>query len=632
MCLGRKDDVQLKKLQYGIPYIATIPEQSNIMSIIDKNNENWSWFLNYFIQIMINKNTKYSLDLNFCYGDNYSLLKNIPILDKYFLPRDIVDMKWNICAFIKEAINAGYFVYLSVDEYEIEAYSLYNTKHYNHDLMIVGYNDEKFDIADFFKSQYSVKQCTSKQLEAGYSGYDVKRGNSGFPDIYLLKIKENYTYTFNIDFAKILINEYLEGINSNIHFHPIVNAAILNEDLYAFGINVYSVLKEYIENIEGEKIKIRSFHILCEHKKIILELLNYLGERNYLKNFDSNIGKMEKILYDVIILRNMALKYNVTKKIEIIQRMIAKIDDIRKCETNLFVALRVDICCYPQNFVCENEMCKSVSKNVNYKGEWKKTLNLTMYSNHEDASASYIFKGDVVSIFINASNISRSYNIICDGVIKKYVLNSGEERLSVKFGWYGYHVVIICSTNLNDIELVGIECSTEKRDNVNNYNSCEYIEIDSFTKGNWKIKYGKKGYDIYSYKSKLSSNIKIVYAGFTDKVWNISETNDNGQVLKCDNMNKIAACKYFAETALVDVVIAGDIVHDLTFYVMDCYAFDRCIKIDAVDADSLETVDERIVSIINSGVYVKYRMKGHFIFRFHNLGQAIGVISALFID
>ena len=621
----------MKKLQNNTPYVSTIPEQSNIMSIIHKDNRNWNWFINYFIQLVISKDTEYSLSLNFCYGDNYSLLKTIPILDKYCLPRNMVEMQKNIGEFIRNAIDLGYFVYFSVDEYEIEYYELYQKKHANHDLMVVGYNEDTFYIADFFDTRYSVKNCAVEQMEAGFNNYDEKRDNSGFPEVYLMKAKDNYTYTFNIEFVKILIAEYLGGINSNVHFHPIKDPAILNQDLYVFGMNIYSVLGKYIKNLKDKKVQIRSFHILYEHKRIILELINYLCENNYLRNGDIHIAEMEKILKDTLTLRNCALKYNIASHQRLLQKMLSIIDDIFRGELNLFKALYDDIGTMPKIFINENIVIDSLGKSIVYKGKWEKTLENTMHSSDVTASAGYLFKGNMLIISIKPEKKVRRIQVSCDNIVKEYVLSVNKDKLVLNDIQYGYHYVVINNTDTCDIELLEIECRTEECEASDVYNSCRYDEIDFITKGNWESNYGKGGYDIYNYKKVLYSYTKLVYSGFTDKVWKISDENDKGQVLLCEN-NRIAACKFFGDKASIDVVIAGRETHTLALYIMDCYNFERNVCITVIDSDSLEVLDVRTVNVINMGIYVKYIIKGHLTFELHNCGKAIGVVSAVFID
>lgn len=86
----------MKKLPLKIPYISTIPEHSNIMAVIGRGSPNWLWFLNYFIQLRINKDVRNKLCLNFCYGHNYKLVEDIPILETYSLPRDILRVCGNV--------------------------------------------------------------------------------------------------------------------------------------------------------------------------------------------------------------------------------------------------------------------------------------------------------------------------------------------------------------------------------------------------------------------------------------------------------------------------------------------------------------------------------------------------------
>lgn len=620
----------MKHLLYNTPYISTIPEHTNMMSIIGKDSNNWSWFLNYFIQLMINKNTEYSLSLNFCYGDNYKLIRNSPIIDSYCIPRDIVEAQGTIGTFIKMAINTGYFVYFSVDVNEISAYD-WGEEHINHDLMVVGYEDDVFDIADFFDYKYSVKKCTLEQLETGYNNYDISRGNSGFPEIYLLKENKNYTYTFHVDFAKVLIHEYLEGINSANHFHPIKNATMLDEDLFTFGINIYTVLKEYVRNIKGGHLKIRSFHILSEHKRMMVELLSYLCDRDCLLNGDYHISEMESIAQGTELLKNMVLKYNITNNSQQIPAMVAKIETIALRERKLFEALQHDICVTPKICLCENVVSNCFSRNIKYSGTWEKTSEHVMRPMDNDATASYMFKGNTVIISVKPENKARKLRVLCDEVTQDYILDSDEDKLVIGNLAYGYHYIIIYNADMDGVELSGIECKTENREKYS-CNICEFDKIDFATKGKWMLGYGKYAYEIFGYRSKMAGNIKLVYSGFSNKEWNLSDKNDKGQALECENNSKIAACKFFGEKAYIDVVVAGNKTRTLAFYIMDCYDFNRTMKISVINAESKELIDERTIDVINSGIYVRYSIKGHYIFEFRNIGKAIGVVSAVFVD
>ncbi len=549
---------------------------------------------------MINRNTKYSLDLNFCTGDNYHLLKTIPILKEYSIPRNIIALSYSIDGFIKKAIDLEYFVYFSVDVYEIEAYTgWYHNIHMNHDLMVIGYDENEFYIADFFGMKYSVKKCLIEQLIAGYTGFDEKRGNSGFADIYLLQTDKDYIHTFDVKFAKLLIKEYYEGVNSNIHFRPVRNSIILNEELYAFGMDIYPVLKEYIRNAKGCELRIRSFHILYEHKKMILYLLEYLTDINLLENSDVHISRAEIILDIAKLIRNMVIKYNLKNETELMGEIITMIEKIEKCETELLERLVNDIRDVPRNYICENVRSSCSGRSITYIGEWLRDKDGTMYSNSEKSSLGYIFKGTEVEVSLRSTDYRRKVNIVCDGKEIEYCLEPQTNNIIVKNLKYGYHYLTVYNNN-RDIKVLDIECKTNDMCITPGYTICEYKGIDLATEGHWKCRYGTNGYDIYGYKQKLKYYSKLVYVGFSDKIWNLSEENDKGQALETDEKGKIAACRFFGKEASIDIIMAGEQQKKISFYIMDCYGFERKMKIRVVDADNDNMLDERTVGVISA--------------------------------
>ena len=163
------------KLPFELPYISTIPEHSNIMAMIGHNSANWLWFLNYFIQLRIDKDTRSKLCLNFCYGDNYKLVKDMPFLETHNLPRKLLNTYDGFASFVKKAVDMEYYVYVSIDRYEIPAYEEYHKEHKNHDVLIYGYDEAGYDIADFFRENYEASRCSAEELEQGYKGFEPGR-------------------------------------------------------------------------------------------------------------------------------------------------------------------------------------------------------------------------------------------------------------------------------------------------------------------------------------------------------------------------------------------------------------------------------------------------------------------------
>ena len=195
--------------------------------------------------------------------------------------------------------------------------------------------------------------------------------------------------------------------------------------------------------------------------------------------------------------------------------------------------------------------------------------------------------------------------VLCDGREEEQELVAEKSNVITINLQYGYHYVNICNVSACNIELLWIECRTVEDGDFNEYNFCKFIGKDTVTNGDWKLRYGTSGYDIYGYKREIAHYIKLIYCDFIDRTWVMPDEYDMGQALNCENGKKVVACKCFGDKASIDIVIAGKDTHTLTFYIMDCYNFDRVIKISAIDADSLEVLDMQTVNVIRRGIYVK---------------------------
>ena len=477
---------------------------------------------------------------------------------------------------------------------------------------------------------YCLKKCSFDQLEQGCSGFHSKRDNAGFPEIILLKAKKEYVYTFQIGIVKMLLKEYLEGTNSNIHYLPVKEASLLDADSYAFGLHIYPVLKEYLLNIQEGEIQLRSFHILYEHKRMLAELLNYLCDEQCLRNSDINMDKMSLIVQNTKMLRNLAIKYNMGGQRNCISSMLLHIDSIMEQERALLETLLTDIIDAPSNQLCENVKSSYNSRNIFYSGGWEPQKNQSFRSCNPGDTVCYLFRGNQVIFHVIPQNKDRYIGLNCDGEEEKHRIPAEKGSIIISKLVNGYHYVVIKNIEPCTLELVSIECYTTDVYYERNY--CKYDGKDTLTKGDWKSKYGSSGYDIASYEKKFPFYMKAVYSNFADKVWKLSEKTDYGQALAVESGKKIAACKSFEKEALIDVIIAGNNVQKISLYIMDCYSFDREISITIVDADSREVLDTQNIHVRNEGIYVSYKCKGHLFIKLQNCGKALGVISAIFVD
>lgn len=602
------------KLPFELPYISTIPEHSNIMAIIGHNSVNWLWFLNYFIQLRINKDTRSKLCLNFCYGDNYKLVKDMPFLETHSMPRKLLNTYDGFTSFVKRAVDMEYYVYVSIDRYEISSYEEYHKKHKNHDILIYGYDETGYDIADFFKENYEASRCSAKELDQGYGGFDSGRDNFGFEEVILLKEDKGYKHVMYLPMVRTLVNEYMKGVNSDIHFMPIRNTDFL-KDTQAYGIKIYGPMREYFMSHEGKEAQIVSMHMLYEHKRMMFALLDYLSDNNYLLHCDENMRQIKEIKNTALILRNLYLKYMITCKSEIMWSVVEKLNELEQKERGLFAALASDICDVPQNQAHDNIRSQGTSKHIKRKG----------------SSLYYLFRGNEFRAYFKIKGESdKKVVVICDGDRVACCAEAEDESIILSNLEYGYHYIVLENCTNERIGVEYLECRTLGEQVMRN--QCIFEEADTRTKGKWMACYGREGYEIYGWKDTLPVYIQLVYGGFEDKKWKMPDKHNRGQALCCEDGKEIAACKYFRESAFVDIIAAGKEPSIVSFYIMDCYYFQRHMEIGAYDADTQELLEAREVQVIEDGVYFSYRIKGHIVFRFRNLGREFGCVSGVFID
>ena len=264
-----------KALPVTYPIVTSYPTYANIFSIFSDNEEDLIWFYAQYFQLAMSKNDGSILDFGINSSINYYIMKICPLLDFHAIGSSLIDKNSkSIIDFIVSAIDEGYYLHMNVDTYEIPAYTRnYKKRHFGHDLMLYGYdkNTKTFNIADFFDGKYEFKTATFDE---------IYKGHVNFPDYNhrAVLLKKTHITQTNLDIAKIknIINDYLSSANAMRY---------MDYDFYfadfLYGVEVYNLLKE---RIESGCVNITDFHLLYDHKTILLGLVNQLHKESHLKN------------------------------------------------------------------------------------------------------------------------------------------------------------------------------------------------------------------------------------------------------------------------------------------------------------------------------------------------------------
>ena len=291
-----------------------------------------AWILSNYIQLEYYANINI---LNFLIYPISGFCNLCPLLDYVGLDLEFIyKSNINIIDFIKNSISLGYYVMTYTDEFYIPDRISYERKiHFRHEIMIYGYDSEKsiFNVMGFNKNRKYCPSCVSfSQFETSFL-HSIDKTN----DFILFKAKDNKSYNpsyeFDVENVKNLLSDYLLSKNTSANFRSIGKP---NNSIC--GISVYEQLIKYyqdiLQNDSNVTCDIKHFHLLYEHKKVMVSRLEYLMENNYIDTKNGLINEFRNLENEALNKRNIIMKYNATKNKVLINTVIDSLHKIRDSE------------------------------------------------------------------------------------------------------------------------------------------------------------------------------------------------------------------------------------------------------------------------------------------------------------
>ena len=251
-------------------------------NMLDMCYPKYNWYTyddcDFFIEALVIKHNPYNIDTE----DPYRHLVNL----------------------ILKKLKEGFFVKGHYDEFYISCKSAYKQRHYVHDYLLCGYNEEgRYFIglgytATGFYEYYHVSfeemyqsLIWSSENELVNPGHDLVRYE-------FLKVKPNRSYITDISLIK---NELFNFLNPQ---H-------MNTDKFLYGVDAY---RFYIEHME-EELDLRCVRVLMEHKKIMRSRLEHLRDKMQIGVGDF-IASYKAIEREAEIQFNLAMKYTLTEDVD----------------------------------------------------------------------------------------------------------------------------------------------------------------------------------------------------------------------------------------------------------------------------------------------------------------------------
>lgn len=338
-----------KKLHICESPIKVYSNYAYILSVLFNNADAKNWFYSNFIQVKYIRDTKdkQMFIFNYSMGNLTKYFYNIPYLEVRSLKRSfLLEICSNIIETLCMAIEEGYYIMTVVDEYYLPTRPDYNIKHNLHIILINGFDKEK----EYFYSMgfnRDIYEESILKFEDVFKAISSNEGNNeyvrdDFCMLYKLQekdkieyLQENYNYfpyELNLKLIKRSLQEYIESVCSDEHFSAFYGVPQNSE----YGIMYYVAMIEYIDKYisgqyEGE-VYVVAFHGMMEHKLVMLQRLKYLQDKGYICEIEDVVDMYEKIAAKAKIIRNLILKYNITKKIDSLKNVKMHLNDMYTIE------------------------------------------------------------------------------------------------------------------------------------------------------------------------------------------------------------------------------------------------------------------------------------------------------------
>jgi hypothetical protein len=271
------------------------------LAIIGTEARSRDWILSNYIHLAYNEAPDSPIAFCFYFYD-YAISPWLEVVraDRSWLGSTGV----NPVKFCRDAVDAGYYVYLNLDDYYVPSRPGFGVRSGSHDILLCGLNDEEQTFSTFaFTKEDVIRRSTIsfEQLKLGYHSLDVVTNHCH--QVYLYQLKPDTSYDFNFRLVRQSFEDYLNGANVSIPFE-MFQAAWTRR----YGIDCYRPLQRYLADyVDGkDDYNIHSLHVLWEHKRLMRLRLERMAELlgDDLAPLVSDCKAMEKLAFT---LRNRML-------------------------------------------------------------------------------------------------------------------------------------------------------------------------------------------------------------------------------------------------------------------------------------------------------------------------------------
>lgn len=312
------------------PIYSTYQFQSPATAIIENNPSIKNWILSNVMLLSCNRKFLSGLTTPYVNIVKSSWIDN-PHLDLQWM--SMIYLNGHVNSVIKILLNHDFYVYYrGVDDFYMEGKSYYKERHFNHDGLICGYDQENktYCIYAYDKNWiYKKIWIPQSSFEKGRQAMFRKKA---YGIICGVRPKKE-PVEFSASTALENIKEYLD---SNMEKYP------ENADGDVYGIVVHEYIAKYLDklldnSIPYEKMDWRVFRLIWEHKKAMLERITLI-EKEF--DWDNEISKKyEPLVKEADTMRMLYASYHMKRRDSLLKVIKNKLLSLKNTEEILLTEL-----------------------------------------------------------------------------------------------------------------------------------------------------------------------------------------------------------------------------------------------------------------------------------------------------
>ncbi|QGQ96129.1 hypothetical protein EHS13_15220 [Paenibacillus psychroresistens] len=327
-----------KRLPVTYPLVNTWPYHSCLMSIISQYDYCAPWIFMNYIQLKTHAEVG-SIFVDF-YLFDYDVFGNNPWLKDKTFKLDVNTTKElardsGISKFLINFIKKGYYIFFSglSDYYIPDTIAFQKDKDSLHGFLVYGYNSNEgvFEMGGHFvNGKFAFKTIKFSDFE---NGFDSANG-TGFVQLIPVVPSMPFQRENNILILRDvvdLLEDYLYSRNTSermaLMYTPLANMI--------WGIDIYNELIKYIQYAGENKsltVDYRQFHLLNNHKKILIRLCDYVDTNFKIENGKAILSLFIEIERDTSVLLGLILKMGFTRNLVLTNKIIVLLEEVRDKE------------------------------------------------------------------------------------------------------------------------------------------------------------------------------------------------------------------------------------------------------------------------------------------------------------